>query len=77
MEMHDGYGETPEYEIERMRNIRANEQLMESLGLGSSPSASSLRAVSSRYKPWICIRPSLTMFQRVSRFRSPALRPRC
>jgi hypothetical protein len=46
MEMHDGYGETPEYEIERMRNIRANEQLMERLGLGSSPSASSLRAVS-------------------------------
>jgi len=39
MEVPDEYGETSEYEVERMRNIRANEQLMESLGLGSSPIA--------------------------------------
>jgi hypothetical protein len=39
MEVPDEYGDTPEYEVERMRNIRANEQLMESLGLGSSPIA--------------------------------------
>ena len=46
MELQDGYGETPEYEIERMRNIQANEQLMESLGLGSSPGVPSVRTVS-------------------------------
>ena len=39
MEVPDEYGETSEYEVERMRNIRANEQLMESLGLGSRPIA--------------------------------------
>lgn len=38
MEMDDEYGELPEYEVERMRNIRANERLLESLGLAQSPS---------------------------------------
>jgi hypothetical protein len=46
LDVQEEYGETPEYEMERMRNIKANEQLMESLGLGSSPGGPPSRDVS-------------------------------
>lgn len=75
MEIHDGYGEPSEYEIERLRNISANNQLMESLGLGSSPNNAPSRNVSSlnHCEAPFRHRPLLTISSRFPRF-SPAHR---